>query len=91
MKKESVRFSIDFSPFLGPQIVTRPMDLGAVRRKLYSYDNAAQFAADVRLIWTNCLAFNDARSWGLHLRCYLVSSLISYLFFLSFSLSLALS
>ena len=46
---------------LDRQIVTRPMDLGAVRRKLYSYDNAAQFAADMRLIWTNCLAFNDAR------------------------------
>ena len=61
------------SPFLEPvnasevagysKVVTRPMDLSAVRRRLYNYEHHSSFAEDVRLIWHNCLAFNDPGSF----------------------------
>jgi hypothetical protein len=43
-----------------PQIVTKPMDLGTVKRKLERklYPNAAHCAADIRLIWNNCMLYN---------------------------------
>ena len=60
-------------PFLEPvnavevsgytSVVTKPMDLSAVRRKLYNYEHHKAFASDVRLVWTNCLAFNDPNSY----------------------------
>ena len=60
-------------PFLEPvnavevsgytSVVTKPMDLSAVRRKLYNYEHHSAFASDVRLVWTNCLAFNDPNSY----------------------------
>ena len=60
-------------PFLEPvnvaevagyaKVVTRPMDLSAVRRRLYNYDHHSAFAEDVRLIWRNCLAFNHHNSF----------------------------
>lgn len=39
-----------------PQIITKMMDLGTVKRKMDrgQYANAAQCAADIRLIWDNC-------------------------------------
>lgn len=41
-------------------IIKKPMDLGTVKRKMDSreYKNAAEFAADVRLIFTNCYKYN---------------------------------
>lgn len=43
-----------------PQIVTEPMDLGTVRRKLKAkeYPSPAEFLVDMRKIWTNCLTYN---------------------------------
>mmetsp|Transcript_6869 Transcript_6869/g.14996 ORF Transcript_6869/g.14996 Transcript_6869/m.14996 type:complete len:335 (-) Transcript_6869:1463-2467(-) len=43
-----------------PQIITKMMDLGTVKRKMDrgQYDNAAQCAADIRLIWDNCKTYN---------------------------------
>jgi len=39
------------------QYVSQPMDLGLVRSKLQSYRNAKQFATDVRLVFSNALAY----------------------------------
>ena len=39
------------------QYVSQPMDLGLVRQKLPSYRNAKQFATDVRLVFSNALAY----------------------------------
>jgi hypothetical protein len=41
-------------------VIERPMDLGTVKQKLASgqYQTAAEFAADVRLVFTNCYQYN---------------------------------
>lgn len=41
-------------------IIKKPMDLGTVKMKLNKreYRTAADFAADVRLIFTNCYKYN---------------------------------
>jgi hypothetical protein len=39
------------------QYVSQPMELGLVRQKLQSYRNAKQFATDVRLVFSNALAY----------------------------------
>lgn len=41
-------------------IIKKPMDLGTVKQKMDSraYKTAAEFAADVRLIFTNCYKYN---------------------------------
>jgi hypothetical protein len=46
------------------QIIKNPMDLGTVRHKLAQdqYEFLHQVLADVRLVWHNCLTFNDAKS-----------------------------
>jgi hypothetical protein len=50
--------------FLGLQdyhdIIKNPMDLGTVKRKMVSreYTTASEFAADVRLMFTNCYEYN---------------------------------
>ena len=43
-----------------PKIVKHRMDLGTVKRKLecQSYHMATQCADDIRLIWSNCMAYN---------------------------------
>ncbi|KAI8929393.1 hypothetical protein BC831DRAFT_444255, partial [Entophlyctis helioformis] len=43
-----------------PTIVKHPMDLSTMRRKLDNgvYDTAAEFEADMRLMFNNCYAFN---------------------------------
>jgi hypothetical protein len=61
------------TPFLEPvnatevsgyaKVVTKPMDFSAVRRKIYTYDSHYSYASDIRLIWSNCLAFNDAGTY----------------------------
>jgi hypothetical protein len=39
--------------------VSTPMDLGTVKQKLKSYGESHQdFASDVRLVWSNCQAYN---------------------------------
>jgi hypothetical protein len=47
-----------------PDIVKNPMDLGTVKRKLerQQYQNAAECAEDVRLVWKNCMLFNTEKS-----------------------------
>ena len=49
-----------------PQIVKKPMDLGTVKKKLSSgniskceYNNFDSFCEDMRLIFTNCLLYNE--------------------------------
>lgn len=41
-------------------IIKKPMDLGTVKNKMdgRAYKSAAEFAADVRLIFTNCYKYN---------------------------------
>ena len=43
-----------------PQIITKMMDLGTIKRKLERghYATAHQVAEDVRLVWTNCMTYN---------------------------------
>ena len=43
-----------------PQIVKKMMDLGTVKRKLdrKQYYTATECADDIRLIWSNCMAYN---------------------------------
>lgn len=43
-------------------IIKKPMDLGTVKRKMdgREYKSAAEFAADVRLIFTNCYKYNPS-------------------------------
>ncbi|XP_041450808.1 bromodomain-containing protein 2-like [Drosophila obscura] len=43
-------------------IIKQPMDLGTVKRKMHNrgYNNLAEFAADVRLIFSNCYTYNPA-------------------------------
>lgn len=43
-----------------PKIIKKMMDLGTVKRKLESnqYSTAAECAADIRLVWTNCKTYN---------------------------------
>lgn len=41
-------------------VIKEPMDLGTMQKKLRSgqYRTKAQFAADLNLIWDNCLLYN---------------------------------
>lgn len=43
-------------------IIKKPMDLGTVKQKMDNreYRTAQEFAADVRLIFTNCYKYNPA-------------------------------
>mgnify|MGYP005983758899 CR=1 FL=1 len=44
------------------EIIKKPMDLGTVKQKMDNreYRNAQEFAADVRLIFTNCYKYNPS-------------------------------
>ena len=59
---------LDHSPALSTfyklQIVKKMMDLGTVKKKLErgQYSNAAECAADIRLIWDNCKLYNQQGS-----------------------------
>ena len=43
-----------------PKIITNPMDLGTVKKKLlnHDYSNFREFIEDVNLIWNNCRTYN---------------------------------
>ena len=43
-----------------PLIVTKPMDLGTVKKKIENdeYDTVDDIAADIRLVWSNCMLYN---------------------------------
>lgn len=47
-----------------PDIVKQPMDLGTVKVNLEQgkYETAEDAAADIRLIWTNCMLYNSSGS-----------------------------
>ncbi len=47
-----------------PEVIKRMMDLGTIKRKLERghYPTAAQAAADIRLVWTNCMTYNAEES-----------------------------
>jgi len=44
-----------------PQIIKQPMDLGTIQTNLDSgvYSTPAEFAHDVRLVWRNCMTYNQ--------------------------------
>uniref|UniRef100_A0A7S1TWM5 Bromo domain-containing protein n=1 Tax=Phaeomonas parva TaxID=124430 RepID=A0A7S1TWM5_9STRA len=44
-----------------PQIIKHPMDLGTVRQKLNNkeYRTASECAEDIRLVWRNCMTYNQ--------------------------------
>lgn len=67
-----------------PDIVSQPMDLGTVLSKLkkHQYPNAATCAADIKLVWANCMSYNAEESdfWVLaKLRIYNVIVMIQTL------------
>jgi hypothetical protein len=43
-----------------PLIVTKPMDLGTVKKKIENdeYNAVEDIAADIRLVWSNCMLYN---------------------------------
>lgn len=43
-----------------PQIITKMMDLGTIKRRLErgQYATTHQVAEDIRLVWTNCMSYN---------------------------------
>lgn len=43
-----------------PEVVKNPMDLGTIRKKLEAneYRNVNEVAADIRLVWSNCMLYN---------------------------------
>lgn len=47
-----------------PEIVKTPMDLGTVKANLEQgkYESVDDAAADIRLIWTNCMLYNSSGS-----------------------------
>ena len=47
-----------------PKIITHPMDLGTVKKKLYnySYPSMKEFLDDINLIWKNCRTYNQPGS-----------------------------
>ena len=47
-----------------PEIIKHMMDLGTIKRKLErnQYPTAAQVAADIRLVWSNCMTYNAEES-----------------------------
>jgi hypothetical protein len=44
-----------------PTLVKKPMDLGTIRDKiiLSGYTSADDIAGDIRLVWTNCMTYNQ--------------------------------
>ncbi len=52
------------------QFVSNPMDLGTIKQKLKErrYSDPREFAAEVRLVWSNCRTYNQlgtpVRQWG---------------------------
>ena len=43
------------------QLVKKPMDLGTIKNKILAneYKSAEEVAGDVRLVWTNCMTYNQ--------------------------------
>lgn len=54
-----------------PRIVSRPMDLGTIKRKLEQepcgYVSPEEAVADIRLVWRNCMLYNQDGSEFYHL------------------------
>ncbi len=52
-----------------PEIVKHPMDLGTIKKKIESnnYDNPEKIINDIRLVWSNCMAYNQDGSEFYHL------------------------
>lgn len=52
-----------------PKIIKHPMDLGTIRKKLETgkYTCAEEVAGDIRLVWSNCMIFNQDGSDFYHL------------------------
>jgi len=48
-----------------PDVVTNPMDLGTIAKKLdrLEYDTTDALREDIELVWTNAIAFNGEGSW----------------------------
>jgi hypothetical protein len=43
-----------------PEVVKQPMDLGTIKSKMESsqYKSIEEVAADIRLVWSNCMLYN---------------------------------
>ena len=52
-----------------PEIVKRPMDLGTIKNKLENseYNTEHEVAQDIRLVWSNCMIYNQDGSDFYHL------------------------
>ena len=52
-----------------PQVIKRPMDLTTIKKNLEKgqYANPGEVAADIRLVWSNCMTYNSDGSeyWNL--------------------------
>ena len=46
-----------------PTIISKPMDLGTIKKKLKDrqYSSPSELNADVTLVWTNCMTYNQVR------------------------------
>ena len=57
-----------------PKVIKRPMDLGTIQRRLdaHRYQHPSEFVDDMRLVWSNAVAYNKPASpvhaAALHLR-----------------------
>lgn len=47
-----------------PEVIKNMQDLGTIKRKLErnQYENGAQVAKDIRLVWSNCMTYNAEES-----------------------------
>lgn len=57
-----------------PQIITKMMDLGSIKRRLErgNYSTTHQVAVDVRLVWSNCMTYNaDGSDFWLLAKSYM--------------------
>lgn len=61
-----------------PQIIKHPMDLGTIKSNLEAgkYSSKEEVAADIRLVWTNCMLYNtDGSEVSKKISCF--TSLLS--------------
>ncbi|KAM0671323.1 Transcriptional activator spt7 [Ordospora colligata] len=43
------------------EVIKKPMDLSIVQKKIGKYNTFEEFKADLDLIWSNCLEYNQAK------------------------------
>jgi hypothetical protein len=65
-----------------PEVVKKPMDLGTIKKRLEEnyYTKVEDVAADIRLVWSNCMLYNRD---GSEVSCTLLRIFNPYVYFLS--------